>query len=128
MGTHGSSYRRIPFLRKFTTFEEMIEIARQECKNQGWPWLEPIEIERKAFTSIVTGASDGSGRRVRIVIRCTTGEVLCKSFIRRALPSPSASIVTPASHTSDAASQRTNPSTNRSPATLGRVGYLPTPG
>ena len=66
--------------------EGALAIARAECKSEGWPWLEPVTLQSDARNWIVATACDGSNRGVRILISHATGEVVCKSFIRRPNP------------------------------------------
>ena len=66
--------------------EAALAIARAECKSEGWPWLEPVTLQSDARNWIVATARDGSNRNVRILISQTTGEVVCKSFVRRTNP------------------------------------------
>ena len=62
---------------------DAIAIARVECEKEGWPWLEPLILQTNPTNWIVITGYDASGRNVRMVISRGTGEVVCKSFIRR---------------------------------------------
>jgi hypothetical protein len=62
---------------------DAIAIARVECEKEGWPWLGPVILQTNPMNWIVITGYDASGRNVRMVISRGTGEVVCKSFIRR---------------------------------------------
>src|SRR5258705_5559631 len=62
---------------------DVIAIARVECEKEGWPWLGPVILQANPMNWIVITGYDASGRNVRMVISRGTGEVLCKSFLRR---------------------------------------------
>jgi hypothetical protein len=66
--------------------ETALAIARAECKSEGWPWLEPVTLQSDARNWIVATACDASNRGARILISQATGEVVCKSFVRRSNP------------------------------------------
>jgi len=64
--------------------DEVLSIAQAGCHAEGWPWQEPSDIESCGLHWVVSSGGDASGRRARIVITKLTGEIICKSFIRRA--------------------------------------------
>ena len=63
--------------------DEVLSIAQAGCHAEGWPWQEPSHIESCGLHWVVSSEGDASGRRARIVIKKLTGEIICKSFIRR---------------------------------------------
>jgi hypothetical protein len=65
------------------TDRDAITIARTACAAEKWPWLEPVRVESMGLHWVVTTSYDMSGRNARIVVSKRTGEVICKSFLRR---------------------------------------------
>ncbi len=63
--------------------ESPVRVAQAVCEAEAWPWQEPVRIEDKSLHWVVETAPDLSGRRARIVIKKSTGQILCSSFIRR---------------------------------------------
>ncbi len=70
-------------LRARRRFKGPLAVAKAACCAEEWPWLEPASVESKALHWVVSTGSDPSGRSARIVIRKSTGRILCKSFMRR---------------------------------------------
>jgi hypothetical protein len=60
-----------------------LAVAKAACRAEDWPWLEPASVESNAQHWVVSTGTDPSGRNARIVIRKSTGRILCKSFMRR---------------------------------------------
>jgi hypothetical protein len=63
--------------------EGPLAVAKAACHAEDWPWLEPASVESNALHWVVSTGTDPSGRNARIVIRKSTGKILCKSFMRR---------------------------------------------
>ena len=60
-----------------------LAVARAACRAEDWPWMEPASVESNALHWVVSTGTDPAGRSARIVIRKSTGRILCKSFMRR---------------------------------------------
>jgi hypothetical protein len=61
---------------------DALEIAQAECHAEGWPWLQP-QVESCELHWVVNTQPDAEGRSARIIVNKFTGEIVCKSFIRR---------------------------------------------
>jgi len=68
--------------------ESPLAVAQAACRAEAWPWTEPTRVEDDVLHWVVVTASDPSGRGARIVIKKSTGRIVCKSFIRRRTPKP----------------------------------------
>jgi hypothetical protein len=59
-----------------------LAVAKEECLAEDWPWVEPACVESNDAHWVVTTGSDASNRRVRVIIKKSTGRIICKSFVR----------------------------------------------
>jgi hypothetical protein len=71
------------FRRKNLTAEELIEIAKKVCVEQGWPWAEPVQVQNRLFNWIIVTNYDKIGRNVRVTISKRSGNPVQWSFIPR---------------------------------------------
>ena len=78
-----NSIHRAKRLLATRSHDEVLSIAQAGCHAEGWPWQEPSHIESCGLDWVVSSGGDESGRSARIVIKKLTGEIICKSFIRR---------------------------------------------
>lgn len=69
--------------RKQITIEEAIAIARRICQEQGWPFLEPVEVESENGNWFVTTNSKARGCNALITVSKSTGETVEIGFAPR---------------------------------------------
>lgn len=63
--------------------QELVNIAKQACEKENWPWLEPVRIQNGFGKWTVVTNYEAIGCNVRIVISKKTGEVVDKFFMPR---------------------------------------------
>ena len=62
---------------------DAISIAKHECENRGWPWLEPIQVFWRPFSFRVLTHANCRGGNVVVRIRKRDGAVLHSGFCSR---------------------------------------------
>lgn len=68
--------------RKITK-AEALQIAKELCAREGWPWEEPVHVSGWWGTWKIMTNSSRSGCNAHIVIRKQDGEVMSKGFAPR---------------------------------------------
>jgi len=53
---------------KHLSKDDLVELARRECKKEGWPWLEPVHIQDRMFRWIILTNALLAGRNVQISV------------------------------------------------------------
>ena len=65
------------------TRHEAEEIAKAECVRRGWPWGEPVSVQRQLLSYRIMTNANRRGGNVNIFIDARTGAVLRAGFARR---------------------------------------------
>lgn len=66
--------------------DRLIEAARAAAESRGWPWLEPVEVERESAarrTWVVRTNCEERGQNVRITLREDDLAVMNAAFLPR---------------------------------------------
>ena len=63
--------------------DQAILIARNECEQRSWPWLEPIKVQSKRGTWIIHTNWQARGANARIRVEQDTGAVTEAVFMPR---------------------------------------------
>ena len=62
--------------------EAALAIAQQQCKERGWPFAEPVTIDREHNAYKILTFANMRGGNVRLTIDGNTGAVLYAGFVR----------------------------------------------
>jgi len=63
--------------------DDALAIARQECVNRGWSWIDPVDIRSARGNWIIKTNLHAKGANVVIVINQTNGDVISTNFLSR---------------------------------------------
>lgn len=63
--------------------DELVILAREYANSQGWPWTEPIIVQRGLFRALVRTNCQMKGSNVNVHMNVRTGEVVHSGFARR---------------------------------------------
>jgi hypothetical protein len=61
------------------TKQQAKEIARNECQQKNWPWLEPIYVKWGLYNYTIWGGGRKGGNLI-IKIRKKDGEIICSGI------------------------------------------------
>jgi hypothetical protein len=64
--------------RKSLSESELIALAKRECEQEGWPWLEPVHIQNRMFRWIILTNSLEAGGNVEIIVDKKSGAMVRK--------------------------------------------------
>jgi hypothetical protein len=71
------------FNHKKLSCGELTTVARRISDQQGWPWIEPVQIQNGLFKWTVVTNCEKIGRNIRVVISKRTGQPTQWSFMSR---------------------------------------------
>jgi hypothetical protein len=65
------------------TRDEALRIARAETERRGWPWCEPVSVNRSLLTFHVMTNAQMRGGNVNVHVRIRDGSIRRIGFARR---------------------------------------------
>lgn len=67
----------------FLEDEQLRELARERCEEEGWSWTEPVTLQHGPVITLVTTNSEMRGGNVRVAIDARSGQIVEAGFANR---------------------------------------------